>query len=125
MDAFEKFLVEKGYKVSHMNHSTMKREDGYLNISTLVNLSNEYEKDGVTICYGLYEANKPPTLIGPRPIPCWRIEPNTLKDGKFKTCFGVPCDDDIMNQILRKVDFEIILKHILNRNICFSENLLK
>lgn len=93
MTAFENMLIDKGYIKHVLNSKTMKYEIANKHlISTMVNLDHRYihktdkvllkkieqgksviddditwdDRKGV-ICFGFNEANKPPTLINPRP----------------------------------------------------------
>lgn len=70
------------------------------------------------ICFGLNEAEKPPTLISPRP----RIEVKRIKDGKIVV--ENEQSDDSMNIVLKHIPHEEIFKAMFDRNICLKVHLI-
>ena len=147
MTAFENMLIDKGYKKYVLNCKTMKYEptDKHI-ISTMVNLDHRYihETDEVilkkieqgksvmdddftwedrkgVICFGLHEANKPPTLINPRPKISVKRECDfngekmvVIEDERF---------DDSMNLALSKEKPEQIFKALFDDSIFFEYDL--
>ena len=143
MTAFENMLIDKGYIKHILNCKTMKYEIANKHvISTMVNLDHRYihkddeiilkkinqgksvrdkdftweDRKGV-ICFGLHEANKPPTLINPRPrisVKIKRGKQIVIKNESF---------DDSMNLVLSKEDPELIFKALFDDAIIFNYDL--
>ena len=147
MTAFENMLIDKGYKKYVLNCKTMKYEpvDNHI-ISTMVNLDHRYihqtdevllkkieqgksvmdgnftwyDRKGV-ICFGLNEANKPPTLINPRP----KISVKRERDfnGKKQIVIENESFDDSMNLALINETPEQIFKALFDSSIFFNYDL--
>ena len=142
MTIFELELIDKGYLEFTFNCKTMKYEIGHKIISTMVNLDQRYiHKDnrlmldkinlGISIlddsfpfeclkgeiAFGLNEANKPPTLLYPRP----RIEIKRMLDGVI-VCED-QCKDDNMNLVLMAMPFEQIFEAMFDRSILIQIDL--
>lgn len=147
MTNFENMLIDKGYIKHILNCKTMRYEIANKHvISTMVNLDHRYihETDEVllkkieqgkivknneityddrkgVICFGLNEANKPATLISPRPI----ISVKRIReyDGEKQTVIENERFDDSMNLILQKEKPEQIFKALFDRSISFNVDL--
>jgi len=143
MTQFEQMLLEKGYIKHILNCKTMKFEIAKRHvISTMVNLDHRYfhktdenilQKiaDGKSvmgkdltwddrrgeICFGLHEAEKPPTLISPRP----RIEVKRIKEGK--EVIENEQYDDSMNVVLKDISHEKIYKAMFDKSIVIKIDL--
>jgi hypothetical protein len=139
MTRFENFLIDKGYIMYVLDCKEMKYKKAKQHIiSTMVNLDHRYIHNSDTIlldkinkgksvmdddftwddrrneiCFGLREYGKPPTLISPRP----RIRIKT-KD-KILT----EQDDDAMNIVFLKIDYEDIFKAMYDKSIIFDLDL--
>jgi len=147
MTAFENMLIDKGYIKHILNCKTMKYEIANKHvISTMVNLDHRYihktdevllkkieqgksvmdddftwdDRKGV-ICFGLHEANKPPTLINPRP----KISVKRERDfnGKKQIVTENENFDDSMNLALSKEKPEQIFKALFDSSIFFNYDL--
>lgn len=147
MTAFENMLIDKGYIKHILNCKTMKYEIANKHvISTMVNLDHRYihetnevllkkieqgksvmdddftwnDRKGV-ICFGLHEANKPPTLIHPRP----KISVKRERDfnGEKQTVIENENFDDSMNLALSKEEPEQIFKALFDSSIFFNYDL--
>lgn len=147
MTEFENLLIDKGYIKHILNCKTMKYEIANNHaISTMVNTDHRYihkndevilkkieqgksvmdddftfkDRKGV-ICFGLHEANKPPTLINPRP----KISVKRERDfnGEKQIVIENENFDDSMNMVLSKEDPEQIFKALFNSSIFFNYNL--
>jgi hypothetical protein len=79
------------------------------------------DRKGV-ICFGLHEANKPPTLISPRP----RIRVKRIReyDGEKQIVIENENFDDSMNLILQKEKPEQIFKALFDSSIFFNVDLI-
>jgi hypothetical protein len=148
MTNFENMLIDKGYIKHILNCKTMKYEIANKHvISTMVNLDHRYihktdevllkkieqgksvmdddftldDRKGV-ICFGLHEANKPPTLISPRP----RIRVKRIReyDGEKQIVIENENFDDSMNLILQKEKPEQIFKALFDSSIFFNVDLI-
>lgn len=123
MTHFEKYLIDKGYIKYIFNCKTMTYQlPNEHKISTMVNLDHRYyHKSDLDrtkeICFGLNEANKPPTLISPRPS----IKVKRLKKGKQVT--ENENMDDSMNVVLQMVPPADILKAMFDKSICIEIDL--
>lgn len=149
MTNFENTLIEKGYIKCILDCKTMKY---FLaknhQISSTTNLDFRYipKTDNVfldkikkgkkvtdedftwndrknEICFGLHEANKPPTLIYPRPK--IRVKRNITIDGVKHVVVENETFDNSMNLVLSKENPEKILKFMFDENLCFSYDLTK
>ena len=69
------------------------------------------------ICFGLFEKGKPATLISPRPKILAKKEENG------KTILKNEISDDVMNIVLQKIDHELILKAMFDKNILIEINI--
>ena len=147
MTNFENMLIDKGYIKHVLNGKTMKYEIAKNHvISTMVNLDHRYihktdevllkkieqgksvmdddftfdDRKGV-ICFGLHEANKPPTLIRPRP----KIRVKRIREynGEKQTVIESEIFDDSMNLILQKEKPEQIFKALFDSSIFFNVDL--
>jgi hypothetical protein len=143
MTKFEQMLLDKGYIKYFLNHRTMKFEiANQHSISSMMNLDYRYfhkndenvmkkiasgkslmdadftcdDRKG-EICFGLYEAGKPPTLINPRP----RIEVKRIKDGK--EVIENEQFDDSMNIVLQDIPHEKIFKAMYEKSIVIKIDL--
>jgi len=143
MTKFEQMLLDKGYIKHILNCKTMKFEmaKGHT-ISTMVNLDHRYFHNTDTnilqkiasgksvleedftwfdrkgeICFGLHEAGKPPTLIGPRP----RIEIKRIKEGEYVV--ENEQLDDSMNVVLKYISHEEIFEAMYNKSIVIKIDL--
>jgi hypothetical protein len=121
MTAFENLLLEKGYKKYSFNCKTMKHVPVEKhNISSLVNLDHRYvlnEDFDNVICFGLHEANKPPTLISPRPrirVKRTKNDQVVIEDERL---------DDSMNVVLGKEDPEMVFNALFDDSIQFEYDL--
>ncbi len=95
--SFEEYLLNKGYTKMVLNTKTMKLElpSKYTILSTMGNLDFRYVKEGYkTIIYGLYECNKPPVWIEPKPYSL--LSKEELLEGLGH--FG----NDLLNKIYQK-----------------------
>jgi hypothetical protein len=145
MTKFEEFLIDKGHIMYAFDFKEEKfyKPKGHI-ISTMVNLyhfyihnsnidlikkiengenvknftENDYEK---IIQYGLHEYNKPSTLISPRP----RIQVK-----RFRTYFEeqhkvieTEKNDDSINIVISKINFEEIYKAMYDKSIVFKFDL--
>lgn len=147
MTRFENMLIDKGYIKHILNFKTMKYEIANNHvISTMVNLDHIYihktdevllkkieqgksvmdddftwEDRNCVICFGLHEANKPPTLINPRP----KISVKRERDfnGKKQIVIENENFDDSMNLALSKEEPEQIFKAIFDSSIFFNYDL--
>lgn len=111
MIAFENYLIEKGYKKYAWDSKTNKfYEPKNHIISTMVNLAHFYIKDDIRIAIGLHEKDKPVTLIYPRP--------NILikKEIGDEIIFLTEQEDDAVNIVLSKIDFETIYKAMFDKS---------
>ena len=118
MTSFEQYLIGVGYKKHLFNNRTMNDEPTNKHvISTMVNLDHRYihDKHDQIICFGLHEAEKPPTLKYPRP----RIEVlrTSVIDGVAVYSREDERFDDAMNLALRKEDPETIYRAIFDKSI--------
>jgi hypothetical protein len=147
MTNFENMLIDKGYIKHILNCKTMKYEIANKHvISTMVNLDHRYihktdeallkkieqgksvmdddftweDRKGV-ICFGLHEANKPPTLINPRP----KISVKRERDFNGKKMVVIEDErfDDSMNLALSKEEPEQIFKALFDSSIFFNYDL--
>ena len=132
MTAFEQYLKDKGYIKFVLNMKTRRFEKSTDHaISTMVNLDHRYiHKDDKEflehienntpltdipmdvrereIIFGLREADKPATLIYPRPqIQIFKEEGQEFINQNY---------DDAMNIVLSKVDFDTIFEAMFNDN---------
>jgi hypothetical protein len=105
MDAFELFLIKKGYVRYYLNMKTLRYEEPtrYL-LSSVGHVRYSYfpKSENVSgmkcididrkneVIFGLNESGKPPTLIYPRP------------EGVYS--------DDVVNRSLRNINFEDVLR---------------
>lgn len=147
MTRFEGFLIDKGYGMFVLNCKEMKyNKPNQHIISTMVNLDHRYIHNSDTnllnkinegksvmeedftwddrkgeICFGLHEMGKPPTLISPRPK--IRIQKTIMEDSVKKDIVITEKNDDAMNIVLSKVDYEDIFKAMYNKSICFEFDL--
>lgn len=97
MIAFENYLIDKGFK--KVGNNTNEHV-----ISTMVNLGYTYQLNNKKINIGLSEANKPVTILYPRPrIYIEKIENETLYILDQQR-------DDAMNIVLQKVSFNEIFE---------------
>ena len=80
------------------------------------------DRKGV-ICFGLHEANKPPTLINPRP----KISVKRVRDFNCKKMVVIEDQwfDDSMNLALSKEKPEQIFKALFDSSIFFNYDLTK
>lgn len=143
MTQFEQMLLQKGYLKYILNGLTMKFEIAEAHhVSTMVNLDHRYfhhtdenilrkiasgksvlEKDFTwhdrkgEICFGLHEAEKPPTLISPRP----RIKVKRIKNGKHIT--ENEERDDSMNAALLHMPHEQIFEAMYDKSIVLEIDL--
>ena len=139
MTKFELFLIDKGYLMfafdakkgiyykpkTHIISTMVNIRHIYIHNSDL-NLLNKIENNeeinhedcDKQISFGLHEANKPPTLIYPRPrISVKRID----KDNNvFSSNENF---DDNMNLVLSKINFEEIFNAMYDNSICFELDL--
>jgi len=147
MTNFENMLIDKGYIKHILNCKTMKYETANNHvISTMVNLDHRYihktdevllkkteqgksvieddftfeDRKGV-ICFGLNEANKPPTLINPRPK--IRVKRERDFNGKKTILMEDERFDDSMNLALSKEEPEQIFKALFDSSIFFNYDL--
>ena len=144
MTNFENMLIDRGYIKHILNCKTMKYELANKHVvSTMVNLDHRYihktdevllkkieqgksvtleDRKGV-ICFGLHEANKPPTLINPRP----KISVKRERDfnGKKMVVIEDQRFDDSMNLALSKEKPEQIFKALFDSSIFFNYDLTK
>ena len=144
MKNFENMLIDRGYIKHILNCKTMKYEVANKHVvSTMVNLDHRYihktdevllkkieqgksvtleDRKGV-ICFGLHEANKPPTLINPRP----KISVKRERDfnGKKMVVIEDQRFDDSMNLALSKEKPEQIFKALFDSSIFFNYDLTK
>lgn len=113
---FTKYLIEdlgfKSYRKVQGNYV----ENNINDFSTLQNggIDVRYIKDNIEIIWGLHEANKPPTLISPRP----NILVETKKDSKIIKINQLR--DDAMNICLKEETAEDIYKALFDRTIKFK-----
>lgn len=109
MDAFESYLIDKGYKVYHQDFSNgkVKNIDGHKQLSSLTNINNVYVKNGIEIIYGLSEIGLPGTLISPRPL---------LYSFDGTKHIAQDCRDHYMHNILKTKSFDEILNNIEKGN---------
>jgi hypothetical protein len=147
MTRFEMFLMDKGYIRFILNCTNMKFEKPKQHIiSTMSNLDHRYIHKSETnlldkinrgksvmdedftcedrkgeICFGLHEKNKPATLIYPRPTIV--IQKTEIINGIKENIILTEQDDDAMNIILLKIDYEEILKAMYDKSICFELDL--
>lgn len=136
MNKFEKFLISKCFDMYILDCKDMKYKKPIRhNLSTMTNIDHRYiqyndenfiskinqnksvmNKDFTfedrknEIIFGLHEVGKPSILISPRP----RIK--LFKDGIILT----EQNDDAMNIVLEKIDFEHILKAMFDESICIE-----
>ena len=116
MTKFETFLISKGAKKFTYNPNTRQYNETEKHVlSSMVNLDHRYFLNGHEIVFGLHEANKPPTLIYPRP----KINIKT------NSGFITEESDDAMNIVLNKETPEDILMAIFDDNIVFEYDLTK
>ena len=110
MIAFENYLIEKGYIKFRFDANDMKykKADTHI-ISTMVNIGYIYIKDDIKIVVGLHEANKPVTLITPRP----NILIEKIVDDKTITI--TQYEDDAMNIALQKFSFDEIFEAMYDK----------
>ena len=144
MTNFENMLIDRVYIKHILNCKTMKYELANKHVvSTMVNLDHRYihktdevllkkieqgksvtleDRKGV-ICFGLHEANKPPTLINPRP----KISVKRERDfnGKKMVVIEDQRFDDSMNLALSKEKPEQIFKALFDSSIFFNYDLTK
>ena len=147
MTNFENMLIDKGYIKHILNCKTMKYELANRHvISTMINLDHIYihktnevllkkieqgksvmdddftweDREGV-ICFGLHEANKPPTLINPRP----KISVKRELDFNGEKMIVIEDEwfDDSMNLALSKEEPEQIFKALFDSSIFFNYDL--
>lgn len=140
-NAFETYLIGKGYIKHILNCKTMKFEiaKGHT-ISTMVNLDHRYihnsdknlldkiaagksvMDDDFTwddrkgeIVFGLNEAYKPPTLCCPRPMIIVK-----RKDKEGNVYFENQQMDDSMNIVLKEISFDQIFEAMFDKSIVFE-----
>ena len=144
MTQFEQMLLDKGYIKHILNCKQMKFEIAKEHtISTMGNLDHIYFHNSDTnvlqkiasgksimeedftredrkgeICFGLYEAGRPPTLISPRP----KIEVKRIKEGK--EVVENEQYDDSMNVVLKDIPHKEIFEAMYDRNIVIKINLI-
>lgn len=147
MTNFENMLIDKGYIKHILNCKTVKYEIANKHvISTMVNLDHRYihktdevllkkieqgksvmdddftweDRKGV-ICFGLHEANKPPTLVNPRP----KISVKRERDFNGEKIVVIEDErfDDSMNLALSKEEPEQIFKALFDPSIFFNYDL--
>ena len=110
MIAFENYLIEKGFEKFGWD---AKKGEYYKPkthiISTMVNIGYIYIKDDIKIAVGLHEANKPVTLITPRP----NILIEKIVDDKTITI--TQYEDDAMNIALQKFSFDEIFEAMYDK----------
>lgn len=107
---FEQYIYENGYIPHIYNHKKEIYEVGYSYYSTMgVVAHNFINKDDPEkqIFFGLHEANRPATLIWPRPNAI------VLREGKEHTAYY----DDDMNVLLAKFNPEQIVEAIFDKSI--------
>lgn len=144
MTSFENFLIDKGYICFAFNCKEMKyyKPKSFV-ISTMQNLGHFYihKTDEVLlqkieqgksvmdedlpwsirkgqIDFGLGEQGKPPTLIEPRPK--IKVQKSIFIDGLKSEITLTEWNDDAMNIVLSKIDFEQIFKAMYDNSICFE-----
>lgn len=144
MTNFENLLIDKGYIKHILNCKTMKYEIANKHVmSTMANLDHRYihktdevllkkieqgksvmddditweDRKGV-ICFGFHEANKPPTLINPRP----KISVKRERDfnGEKQIVIENEDFDNSMNLALSKEEPEQIFKALFDSSIFFN-----
>lgn len=113
MIAFERYLLENGYKKYRMDFSNKQNptleETNTSSYSTMGDIhyyyihENDTEKENIITC-GLNQKDNPATLIHPRPIVRWE---------KHYSC---QYSDKIMERILKDQPFDIVLKSILDNS---------
>lgn len=144
MTSFENFLIDKGYICFAFDCKEMKYyKPKHHVISTMLNLGHFYihktdlillqkieqgksvmEEDFTfndrknQISFGLNEAGKPPTLIHPRPK--IKVKKSVFIDNIKHEIIQTEFNDDAMNIVLSKIDFEQILKAMYDKSICFD-----
>ena len=73
------------------------------------------------ICFGLHEMGKPPTLINPRPK--IRIQKTITEDSVKRDIVITEKNDDAMNIVLSKIEYEDIFKAMFDKSICLELDL--
>lgn len=109
MIPFENYLLEKGYIAYSKQWINNKWE--YLppvNISSTMSggICTHYIKDNVQIVIGLNEKDKPITLCNPRPSIIIERKLDCLTEW----------NDDAMNIVLSKIDFDTIYRAMFDKN---------
>jgi hypothetical protein len=123
MTAFEKYLLDKGFKPYDRQFINNKCVDvpcdGESNFSSLGKLYNVWQKDGIEIKFGGSEKGKPPTLVSPRPNV---IHKNAYLDdnGNVYDVILPIRDDDRMNIMLKEYPFDVIYESLIKREIFFD-----
>lgn len=118
MTKFELYLEKCGYVRHEYNHKTKLFTVTEKHVlSSMGTLAYYYIhpcdiKQEKAICIGLNEANKPATLINPRP----NIGRTHREVGMNKVS-----DNEII-KVLEKVDFQIIMKLMFSNKLVFIEN---
>jgi hypothetical protein len=145
MTKFEEFLVDKGYIMYAFDFKENKFYKPKVHIiSTMTNIRHFYihnsdtdllkriEKEEnpnnfslkdfeKTIIYGLSEKDKPSTLISPRPrILVKRFR--TYNEQQYKVIESEK-NDDSMNIVISKINFEDIYKAMYDKSIVFKFDL--
>lgn len=127
MTNFEEFLIEKGY-VKYVYNSKDKRyykPKAHI-ISTMENICHIYIKDNKEeekIVFGLSEKDKPPTLIYPRPR--IRVKKLINFNNELIQITQNEQEDNSMNIVLSKINFEETFKAMYDKSICFEFDLTK
>lgn len=124
MIGFENYLKDQGFE---MYNSKKERTDKYV-LSSMVNLYNIWKKGSIEISVGLNEANKPPTLIHPRPsISCKKyVNGKDFGQPQYDNIIATINEgfDDSMNVCLQNESYEDIYKALFDNSITFEYDLV-
>jgi len=106
MTKFEEYLIEQGFKCYHIDtrKKRMKKVNGYANLSSMTNLFNAYEKDGLVIEYGLFEHGYPPSICYPRPY--------VISNGKCRQA-----DRFYMDKLMKENSYEQLVEILKKRTV--------
>jgi len=142
MTKFELFLIDKGYLMFAFDakKGVYYKPKTHI-ISTMVNLGHIYIHNSDTnllnkienneeithedrvnqIVFGLNQADRPPTLIYPRPN--IKVKRKKIIDNEEYFFIENESLDDSMNIVLSKIDFEEIFKAMYDKSMCFEFDL--